>query len=650
MKGELIEPHRGTGARRRRGPRRSDRRRHPGALRRRLRCSSSAGAEPSDASPGHRVSTRSMELLRSWGLEDEVRAGGVDVEWRMWQCRDAGRAPPPARRSTVGLPTREQSALDQPDARRPALPQDHLEPVLARPPARRSARARRARRRAGRRRRRARRRPSGAARRRRGRDRTRACALRSSPPTARTARSRERSASPMRGPSDGSSMRSPSLFRAPLWDAARRRAATASTRSTAPGGRGRRSSPAGRATAGSTAPCRPGDERGGPRARADHRADPARRRRRRPASRASSGIGAFSFVGPAGRALPRTAACSSSATPPTASRPRGGTGHEHRASTTATTSAGSSAWVLRGWARPELLDSYEAERRPVAEHNVARSRRPGRHMRDADDELHVDLGGRHPARVASRLRRPHVSTLDLLGPGLTLFTGPDARAWARGRRLHRAVAARRAHARRHHRAGARRRAAAARCSPGRTARRRAGGRRRTRAATRAHISIQEMCRWLLDTSPLVARRLRLRRAPRGLERLDRPPSGARSRAAPASRTWSPRSASRASAASRSRSVAAATASPGSRSCDGGILIDLGLMNGIRVDPDARTARAQAGCCSASSTARRRRSGSRSRPGSSRTPASPASRSAAASAGSCASTASRSTSCSSRRRS
>ena len=28
------------------------------------------------------VSTRSMELLRSWGLEDEVRAGGMpDVEW-----------------------------------------------------------------------------------------------------------------------------------------------------------------------------------------------------------------------------------------------------------------------------------------------------------------------------------------------------------------------------------------------------------------------------------------------------------------------------------------------------------------------------------------------------------------------------------------
>jgi 2-polyprenyl-6-methoxyphenol hydroxylase-like FAD-dependent oxidoreductase len=33
-------------------------------------------------------------------------------------------------------------------------------------------------------------------------------------------------------------------------------------------------------------------------------------------------------------------------------------------------------WVLRGWAHPDLLDSYERERRPVAEHNVARSADP----------------------------------------------------------------------------------------------------------------------------------------------------------------------------------------------------------------------------------------------------------------------------------
>lgn len=34
--------------------------------------------------------------------------------------------------------------------------------------------------------------------------------------------------------------------------------------------------------------------------------------------------------------------------------------------------------------------------------------------------------------------------------------------------------------------------------------------------------------------------------------------------------------------------------PGHSNCDGGIVIDLGLMKGIRVDPEARTARAQAG--------------------------------------------------------
>ncbi|MGH2452824.1 MAG: FAD-binding oxidoreductase, partial [bacterium] len=34
--------------------------------------------------------------------------------------------------------------------------------------------------------------------------------------------------------------------------------------------------------------------------------------------------------------------------------------------------------------------------------------------------------------------------------------------------------------------------------------------------------------------------------------------------------------------------------PGQSVCDGGLVIDLGLMKGIRVDPEARTVRAQAG--------------------------------------------------------
>ena len=74
------------------------------------------------------VSTRSMEILRSWGLEAEVRAGGVDVEWLMLSCEtlaDAGRVPA----VPIGLPTREQSLVISPTS--PAcVPQDHLEPVL----------------------------------------------------------------------------------------------------------------------------------------------------------------------------------------------------------------------------------------------------------------------------------------------------------------------------------------------------------------------------------------------------------------------------------------------------------------------------------------------------------------------------------------
>jgi hypothetical protein len=83
------------------------------------------------------------------------------------------------------------------------------------------------------------------------------------------------------------------------------------------------------------------------------------------------------------------------------------------------------AWVLRGWARPALLDTYEAERRPVAEHTVARSADPNGSIRTAEQELHADLGGRIPHVWADER-----STLDLLGPGLTLLVGSDGSAWA----------------------------------------------------------------------------------------------------------------------------------------------------------------------------------------------------------------------------
>ena len=70
-----------------------------------------------------------MELIRAWRLEDEgVRAGGVEVEWLLWQCETLASFSDGAA-VFVGLPTREQSALVSPTS--PAcVPQDHLEPVL----------------------------------------------------------------------------------------------------------------------------------------------------------------------------------------------------------------------------------------------------------------------------------------------------------------------------------------------------------------------------------------------------------------------------------------------------------------------------------------------------------------------------------------
>src|SRR4051794_399015 len=75
------------------------------------------------------VSTRSMELLRSWGLEAEIRADGIsDVEWLglvTETLAGAGRGEV----VTLGLPTKEQAAVLSPTAPLCA-PQDHTEAVL----------------------------------------------------------------------------------------------------------------------------------------------------------------------------------------------------------------------------------------------------------------------------------------------------------------------------------------------------------------------------------------------------------------------------------------------------------------------------------------------------------------------------------------
>lgn len=86
------------------------------------------------------------------------------------------------------------------------------------------------------------------------------------------------------------------------------------------------------------------------------------------------------------------------------------------------------AWVLRGWAGPGLLDSYETERRPVGKHNVQRSGDPGGARRTADEALPHDLNG----RLAHRwLDHPEdaVSTLDLVGDGLTVLAAHDRPGW-----------------------------------------------------------------------------------------------------------------------------------------------------------------------------------------------------------------------------
>lgn len=86
-------------------------------------------------------------------------------------------------------------------------------------------------------------------------------------------------------------------------------------------------------------------------------------------------------------------------------------------------------WMLRGWCGPELLDSYEAERRPVAAHNVARSADPNGAEKGAAEALEWDVNGRLPHHWLEQNRKT-VSTLDLLTDGLTLLGSNAAGAHA----------------------------------------------------------------------------------------------------------------------------------------------------------------------------------------------------------------------------
>ncbi|HET7311176.1 MAG TPA: FAD-dependent monooxygenase [Mycobacteriales bacterium] len=88
------------------------------------------------------------------------------------------------------------------------------------------------------------------------------------------------------------------------------------------------------------------------------------------------------------------------------------------------------AWVVRRWATPELLSTFEKERRPVAAHNVERAGAQDGAQRATDDALPWDLGGRIPHHWMDT-GQGRVSTLDLIGDRLTLLTGSADPRWAR---------------------------------------------------------------------------------------------------------------------------------------------------------------------------------------------------------------------------
>ena len=87
------------------------------------------------------------------------------------------------------------------------------------------------------------------------------------------------------------------------------------------------------------------------------------------------------------------------------------------------------AWVLRGWAPRDLLDTYETERRPIGLHNVKRAAQPTGARATTAEALSWDLNGRLAHRWIRGHGRP-ISTLDLVGEGLTVLAGPGDPRWA----------------------------------------------------------------------------------------------------------------------------------------------------------------------------------------------------------------------------
>ena len=87
------------------------------------------------------------------------------------------------------------------------------------------------------------------------------------------------------------------------------------------------------------------------------------------------------------------------------------------------------AWVLQGWADPDLLASYESDRRPVGLHKAGRpaiETVPGATPKTACGGISNGCLAHHWVERGIAT----ISTLDLLGDGLTLLAGPDEPRWA----------------------------------------------------------------------------------------------------------------------------------------------------------------------------------------------------------------------------